>query len=147
MAKISIKNVSKMIKKLDLCMLTTINGRGTPESRPMSNNHQVDYDGTSYFFTWDKSLTVKDLKKNTNVSLNFIDNKIFKKLFIAINGKARLSVKREEMEAHWSPDLEVWFKDGLDTKGIVMIAVEAKHIKVWEGKKEYEVTVSKSKRK
>lgn len=146
MAKTTMKKMSSLIKKLDLCMLTTVDGRGMPSGRPMSNNREVDYDGTSYFFTWEKSQMVKEIKKNPNVSLSFIDSKLFKKLFISVSGKARLSKDKEEMREHWSKDLEIWFEDGIDTKGIMMIEVQASHIKCWSNEKEEELDVKAKKK-
>lgn len=141
MAKASLKKLSSLMKGIDLCMLTTVSGRGAPLSRPMSNNGQVDYDGTSYFFTDKKSLMVKEIKKNANVSLSFVQPNLFSKTYISVTGKANLTTDKLEMEKHWSPDLEVWFKDGLDTKGITMIEVEAKHIKYWKGSEEGELDI------
>lgn len=141
MAKDTLKKISKLMKKLDLCMLTTVDGRGVPDARPMSNNREVAYEGTSYFFTTSDTLMVKHIKKNPKVVISFIDNSIFKKLFIAVNGKTRISSNRAEMEEHWSKDLEIYFEDGLDTKGIVMLEVQAEHIKVWDKKDEYELKI------
>jgi general stress protein 26 len=142
MAKTSMKKISKMMKGLDYCMLNTVTGRGVPSGRPMSNNHQVDYDGTSYFFTWSKSPMIREIKKNPNVCLSFIESKLMKKrTFISVTGKAKLTTDRAAMEEHWSKDLEIWFEDGLDTKGIIMIEVKAKHLKYWQGSEEGELDV------
>jgi general stress protein 26 len=144
MSKTTMKKVSTMMKGIDLCMLTTVNGRGAPLSRPMSNNGQVDYDGTSYFFTWDKSHMAKEIKKNPNVGLSFTDPKLLgDDKFLSVTGKAKLTKDKLEMEKHWTPDLNVWFRDGIDTKGLVMIEVKAKHIKFWEGEKEDELELKK----
>lgn len=141
MAKTSMKKLSTMMKGIDLCMLTTVNGRGAPLSRPMSNNGQVDYDGTSYFFTDKKALMVRELQKNPSVGLTFTQSGLLSKTFISVTGKASLTNDKLEMQKHWSPDLEVWFKDGLDTKGIMMIEVKAKHIKFWKNNEEGELDV------
>jgi general stress protein 26 len=50
MANKKLKELSRKMKKLDICLLTTQNGRGGLHSRPMSNNGDVAYDGNSYFF-------------------------------------------------------------------------------------------------
>ena len=141
MAYTSMKKLNTMMKGIDLCMLTTVNGRGAPLSRPMSNNGEVDYDGTSYFFTDKKSLMVREMKNNPHVGLSFTNPKWLGKTFISVTGKANLTTNKAEMEKHWSSDLEIWFKDGLETKGIVMIEVKARHIKYWENNKEGEVIV------
>jgi general stress protein 26 len=44
--------------------------------------------------------------------------------------------------AHWVPDLEAWFEQGVDTPGLVLIKVHAKRIKFWEGEDEGEVTLA-----
>ena len=143
MARTNLAHVTKLMKKLDLCMLTTVDGRGIPDARPMSNNQEVEYEGTNYFFTTTDTLMVKHIRKNHNVVLSFISDKMFKKLFITVTGKASLITDREEMEKHWSKDIALWFEDGLDTKGLVMIAVEASVIKGWENKKEFELDLRK----
>lgn len=139
MAKISLSHVTKIMKKLDLCMLTTVDGRGIPDARPMSNNREVEYEGTSYFFTTTDTAMVKHIRKNDHVILSFISDKMFRKLFLSVSGKASLITDRAEMEKHWSKDISLWFKDGLDTKGLVMIQVEASVIKGWENMKEFEL--------
>ncbi|RYZ67877.1 MAG: pyridoxamine 5'-phosphate oxidase [Proteobacteria bacterium] len=147
MAKASLKSIAKLMKGLDLCMLTTCDGRGVSSSRPMSNNHDVEYDGTSYFFTWKSSRMVKEITKNPNVSLQFSSRSVIgKPLFISITGKAKMTSDRATMEEHYDPELEIWFEDGLDTKGIVMLRVEANHLKYWRGTEEGEYSKAKSKR-
>jgi general stress protein 26 len=136
MAKTSLKEVSKKMKNLDLCMMTTVTKNGMTAARPMSNNGDVDYDGNSYFFTWNKSQLVKDLKKDSHVSLSFNGAK---KLFVSVSGKAKIIKDQSKMEPHWVPDLEKWFENGIETPGLVMIQVKAKHIKYWQGEEEGEV--------
>jgi len=33
---------------------------------------------------------------------------------------------------HWTPALDPWFKDGVETQGVVMIQVNAHHIRYWD---------------
>jgi general stress protein 26 len=141
MESMTIQELSKKMKGIDLCMLTTVSGEGVPESRPMSNNGEVDYNGTSYFFTDENAKMVQELRVNNNVGLSFIHPKIMGKTFIAVSGEAELITEKSEMEKHWTKDLETWFDDGLDTEGIVMIEVRAKHIKCWEDNQTSEVTL------
>lgn len=139
METMTLQELSKKMKGIDLCMLTTVNDEGVPESRPMSNNGEVEYDGTSYFFTDENTKMVEQLRTNNNVSLSFIHPKILGKTFIALTGEAELVTEKSEMEKHWTKDLDVWFEDGIDTEGIVMIEVKANHIKCWENNNEAEV--------
>jgi general stress protein 26 len=59
MKKVSLKKIADKMKNLDICMMTTQDGRNVYHSRPMSNNGKVEYDGNSYFFTYMKSTKVK----------------------------------------------------------------------------------------
>ncbi len=141
MAKTTIKQVSLMMRGLDLCMFTTVSGRGITSSRPMSNNSDVNYDGTSYYFTNGDTRMIHQIKKNPHVNLSYINDGLLSKIFVSVSGKARLTKKFDEMSAHWTPDLELWFKKGLKTPGLVMIEVKAHHIKFWKNNKEGEITL------
>ncbi len=136
MAKKDLSDISSKMRKLDICMLTTQSGSGKLSSRPMSNNGDVEFDGNSYFFTFEKSQTVKDIKENEHVSLNFEgDNK----LYISLSGKAKLIDNKEKLKEHWLDELKQWFPEGIDTAGLVMIHVKATHIKYWQNEDEGEV--------
>ncbi len=135
MAKASLKEISKKLKDIDLCMMTTVGPHGVVESRPMSNNGQVEYDGNSYFYTWEDSQLVKDLKKNKNVNLGFNGKK---RLFVSVTGKARLTKNKKELEEHLTDGLDRWFKKGPETPGVVMVHVKAKRVKYWQDEEEGE---------
>ena len=121
--------LAKRMRGMDICMLTTVSSYGRLASRPMSNNGEVDYDGTSYFFTWADSRMAKDIAENKHVQLNFKADQGF--LFVAVQGEARILHDRRVMEPHWHKELEQWFKDGLDTEGLVMLRVDAKRLRWW----------------
>lgn len=132
MARISIKAISSKMQALDICMLTTQTTRGHLSSRPMSNNGDVEYDGNSYFFTFEDSRTVQDIKDFPQVNLGFsgADG-----LYISLTGKARLISRKSLMEPHWLDSLKQWFPKGLDTPGIVLIHIKASRLKYWQGMK------------
>jgi general stress protein 26 len=134
----SLGAVSKKMQKLDICMMTTKSKTGQLSSRPMSNNGDVEYNGNSFFFTYEGAKTVKDITENAAVNLSFAGPK---DLYISIVGTAKLIRTKAKMEEHWLKELEQWFKDGLDTEGIVMIHVKAKRIKYWQNEEEGEVHV------
>ena len=137
--KTSIKQVAKLMKKLDYCIFTTVTARGALASRPMSNNRQVDFDGDAYFFTWEDSRLVEDIREHSNqVHLGFnADDDIF----ISVGGKAKVVTRKSVMTEHWTSDLDRWFEDGVDTEGVVMIHVAAKHVKVWAKGEETELSL------
>ncbi len=134
--KLTLAAMSEKMRKLDICMLTTKTSRGLVTSRPMSNNGDVEYDGNSWFFTFDKSRTVKDISENPQVNLGFNGPK---DLFISLTGKAKLVRSKATMAEHWLDELNRWFPQGIDTPGIIMIHVKANRIKFWQREEEGEV--------
>ena len=86
---------------------------------------------------------VADIERDPQVSLAFQGAKAF---LVAVEGKARLSRDKREFEAHWTPDLDQWFDDGVDTEGVVMIEVRADRVHYWDGEDDGEVKLEAGKR-
>ena len=42
---------------------------------------------------------------------------------------------------HWDPSLDRWFPQGVDTEGLVMIAVKARRLHYWDGEDEGEIAL------
>lgn len=141
MSDLTLKDISDAMKSIDICMMTTDNG--VLESRPMSNNRDVDYEGDSYFFADGDAELVKDLTVQPKVNLAFVQEPalIGKSLYISVSGDADLVRDRGEMQKHWTPDLDAWFKNGVDTPGVTMIHIKANSIRYWKGRDQGTVTV------
>lgn len=110
-------------------MMTTVDGNGTMHSRPMSNNGEVEYDESSYFFTYKDSGKIRQIENYSGTSLISQTDDM---LFIEVNGNSKIIDDKTEMQIYWLKELERWFPQGLDTSGIVMIKTEAHKIKYWE---------------
>ncbi len=136
MKESNLNDISSKMRKLDICMMSTQTLRGNIASRPMSNNGDVEYDGNSYFFSFNESRAVKDLEENAHVNLSFNGKN---GLYISLSGKAKLVTDRAKLEKHWQDQLNQWFQEGINTKGIVMIHVKASHIKYWQGDEDGEI--------
>jgi len=145
MTQKSLADLAAKMRGLDIAMLSTKTAGGEIASRPMSNNGDVDYDGDSYFFTWASSRLVADIDGDDRVGLAFsVEPGLFAGggLFIAVEGRAEVIRDKAQFEAHWVPDMEAWFEQGVDTPGLVLIKVHAKRIKYWEGEDEGEVKLA-----
>jgi general stress protein 26 len=132
----SLADLSAKIAEIDIAMLSTLTANGQIAARPMSNNRDVEYDGDSHYFTLDSADMVAEIGRNPNVSLGFQGDKGF---FVAVQGKAELIRDKTQFEAHWKPDLDAWFEDGIDTDGLVLIKVRANRIHYWDGEENGEV--------
>jgi general stress protein 26 len=129
MKKTSLKTIAEKLKNIDFCMMTTIDGRGSMHARPMSNNGQVEYDGDSWFFTYEDSNKVRQVEKNDNVSLSFITKDF---VFIECYGHAVIIKQKSTLEEHWIDELKQWFPEGVETPGICLMRVKASRVHFWD---------------
>lgn len=131
-----LKYLSDNMRAIDFAMLSTRTQSGACASRPMSNNGDVDYNGDSYFFTYEHTRTVADIEGAAQVGLTFTGAAGARgqpPLFIAVDGNAELIRDQAAFAAHWRAGLDWWFEQGIDTPGIVMIRVRAVRIHYWHG--------------
>jgi len=141
----TLADISEAMKDIDFCMLVTRAEDGSLGGRPMSNNSEVEFEGTSWFFTCDHHRSVEDIQRDPSVGLSYQGKAgllgIVGKpgMFIQVQGEARLVRDKAKFAEHWRKSLDIWFKDGVDTPGLVMIEVEAKRIHYWSGMEEGEV--------
>ncbi len=142
MSQLTFADLSDKMRDIDFAMLSTHAEGGEIAGRPMSNNGDVAYEGDSYFFSYEDTRTVDDIKRDPKVSLAFQGSKSLlgkPPLFIAVEGRAELIRDKKAFEQHWTKDLEIWFKDGIDTPGLVLIKVHATRIHYWHGMDEGEI--------
>ncbi len=141
----TLEQLAKAMRAIDFTMLTTHVGDGGLAARPMSNNKDVDYDGDSWFFALEETDTIGQIAANPNVGLTLHGNSgLLGKppLFIAAEGKAALIRDKAAFAAHWNPDLERWFAEGVDTPGLVLIRVCADRLHYWDGEDQGEIVLS-----
>jgi general stress protein 26 len=140
----TLADLSAKMRKIDFTMLFTKAENGALAGRPMSNNGDVEYDGDSWFFTYEQTNTVSDIQRDPQVGLSLQGAAgILGKppLFVSVEGKATLVRDKAQFEKHWVADLERWFPQGVDTPGLVLIQVHARRIHWWNGNDEGEITL------
>lgn len=129
MQKIELKDIAQKMRNLDIATMVTIAEDGSLAARPMSNNGDVDFDGKSYYFTYEQSDKVKQISQNPQVQLAFEGDD---DLYVSVAGKAELIREKAEFDKHWKPELQQWFDQGTDTPGMVLVCVQAKEAKYWQ---------------
>ena len=67
----NLPDISEAMRDIDFCMLATRAANGGIAARPMSNNREVEYEGTSWFFTCDHHTIVADIEREPAVGLSF----------------------------------------------------------------------------
>jgi general stress protein 26 len=145
MANLSLSDISEKMREIDFAVLSTRTAGGEIAGRPMSNNRQVEYDGDSYFFTFDDTGTVKDIRNDPNVGLSYQARSGFLNMgsfFITIEGRAEVIRDREAFVRHWTPDLDKWFEQGVETPGLVLVKVKAERLHYWDGRDEGDIALT-----
>lgn len=141
----NLPDISEAMRDIDFCMLATRSANGGIAARPMSTNREVEYEGTSRFFTCDHHTIVADIEREPAVGLSFQGKAGLKGLvgapgmFIHVEGHAKLVRDKARFAEHWQKSLDRWFEQGIDTPGVVMIEVAANRIHYWDGMDEGEV--------
>ena len=143
----TLADISEAMKDIDFCMLVSRAEDGSIGGRPMSNNREVAYQGTSRFFACDDTRTVQDIARDPTVGLTYqgkagLLGVVGKPgLFIHVEGVARLVRDKARFAEHWTPGLDRWFEQGVDTPGLTLVEVEARRIHYWDGEDEGEVAL------
>ena len=144
MAELSLKDISEKMRDIDFAMLSTKTEGGAIAARPMSNNRQVEFDGDSYFFTLESTRTVGDIRREPRVGLTYQGKSGalgLKPFFITIEGRGELIDDKGRFAEHWTKDLDSWFREGIDTPGLLLVKVVAERLHYWDGYEEAEIEV------
>ncbi len=143
MAK-TLEQLAEMMKDVDFAMLSTHSEGGTIAARPMSNNREVEYDGDNWFFACEDTRLIADLQANAQVGLGFQAKGGLlgmKPVFVHVEGVAELIRDKAQFEAHWTRGLSLWFKQGVDTPGLVLIRVRGVRAHYWDGEDQGEIVL------
>jgi general stress protein 26 len=148
MADMTLKDVAEKMRDIDFTILSTRTDNGSIAGRPMSNNRDVDFNGDSYFFACEDTRTVRDIMRDPNVALSYQSKSGMlgmKPFFLTLEGRADLIKDKGRFGDHWTKDLDQWFKQGIDTPGLVMIKVAAQRLHYWDGYDEAEIRLEAGK--
>ncbi|MBW9117997.1 pyridoxamine 5'-phosphate oxidase family protein [Rhizobium cauense] len=144
MSSMTLVDLSSHLRKIDFCMLCTHTRSGGIATRPMSNNGDVEYDGDSWFFSYDATRKVEEIERIDDVTLTFTaPPSLLGKpgIFVAVEGTASIIRDKTVFEDHWTSGLERWFPDGVDTAGLVLVKVSASTIQYWDGEENGKITL------
>jgi general stress protein 26 len=139
----TLQQLARKLRALDFAMLMTYAPGGQISGRPMSNNREVEYRGDSYYFTLNLAQMVRDIERNPHVGLVFQTRGPFGGAGLQINvqGIGRVIRDKQRYRQHWHKGADLWFRQGADTPGLVMIHVQARRVNYWDGKNQEEIIV------
>lgn len=120
--------VGAAMAKIDICMMQTVGEDGV-NTRPMSNNGEVQYDGDNWFFARSDSTKVSEILEDDRVHLTFSDNEGAD--YISVWGTGEVVDDVELKKQFWQESLERWFEDGPEDPKVTLIKVSAHKIQSW----------------
>ncbi len=127
----AIARIKELVEDIDFTMLTTRDAEGNLVSRPMSTR-AMDDSGDIWFFTLDDTKKVAEAEADPehDVGLAYIDAKGHR--YVSVAGRAHVLHDHAKMKDLYTPDLDIWFEDGLDTPGIALLRVTPVECEFWE---------------
>jgi len=125
----ALARIKELVEDIDFTMLTTTDPEGNLVSRPMSTR-QMDDAGAIWFFTAEDTEKVEEARRHHDVGLAYCDAKGMR--YVSVAGTAEIVHDRAKMEELYSPSLDIWFEEGLDTPGIALLAVTPVVAEFWE---------------
>ena len=120
--------VSETMGRIDFCMMQTVGTHGV-NTRPMSNNGEVEYDGDNWFFARSDSTKIAEIQADHRVHLTFADNGAAN--FISVWGSGEIFDDVDLKKKLWQKDLERWFENGPEDPEVALIKVSAVRIQTW----------------
>lgn len=120
--------VGDVMAKIDFCMMQTVGEHGV-NTRPMSNNGEVEYDGDNWFFARRDSTKVGEILADDRVHLTFADNEGAN--FIAVWGSGEIVDDVGLKKELWQESLGRWFENGPEDPEVTLIKVSANRIQTW----------------
>jgi general stress protein 26 len=125
----AIPEIARQLKAIDICMLATRGENGELHARPMSNNGEVEWDGSSWFFAPTEGRLVAEIRRDGDALATYRADDRF--AWIALSGQAAVVDDAEVKRAKWVPELERWFPNGPDDPGVALIRLEATAAQWW----------------
>lgn len=125
----AVARVKELVEDIDFTMLTTRDAAGNLVGRPMSTR-QMDEQGDIWFFTVKDSTAVNEAEAHHEVGLSYVNAKGHR--YVSVAGQAAIVDDPAKMSELYSPSLDIWFEDGLDTPGITLLRVTPVECEFWE---------------
>jgi general stress protein 26 len=108
----------ELIDKVEIAMLTTVEGNGTLHTRPMANQ-QADQAGAIWFFTEKDGSVARNVNANPRLSLGYAGNGAY----VAVSGTGEMVSDGNKIEELWSEDVKAWFPNGKDDPNLTLLKV------------------------
>jgi len=129
LTSLEVDKLKDKIKDIRIAMLTTQEPDGDFHTRPMAT-HQIEPNGTMWFFTYENSNKVTEIRQNERVALGFSDPG--SELYVSTSGYAEVVKDKAKIDELWSDFLKTWFPNGKDDPDIALLKVTTHAGEYWD---------------
>lgn len=123
--KEAVETVRKLIKGIDMAMLTTISEEGLV-SRPMKTQ-EVEFDGDLWFLTKKDTSKFGEILHDPRVNVVYAD-----KSYVSIRGLAKIVDDVSKKKEFWNAGYEAFLKTSYDDPDVILIQVHAEAAEYWK---------------
>jgi general stress protein 26 len=117
------------IKDIKFAMLTTLEPDNDLHTRPMAT-HEMDADGTLWFFTYADTAKVHEVERDRRIGLSYADPG--SETYVAASGTSEVVRDQNKIHELWSDFLKAWFPNGKDDPQIALLKVKLHHAEYWD---------------
>ena len=117
------------IKDVRIAMLTTFDEHHALHSRPMATI-KPDADGSLLFLTDKDSAKVYEVKKDSEVNLNYADPS--NSVYASVSGRASAYRDEAKIAELWSEDMRAWFPKGKEDPSIMILKISIDQAEYWD---------------
>lgn len=124
-----LKSFVELLGDFDTAMLVTESPQGNLVSRPMALQ-EPRADRALWFVTSRDTVTAQNVTANGKVNLAF--HRKSDHAWVSVAGSATINSDRALIDTLWKDDWSLWFDQGKETPGIVLIEISPQQIDFWE---------------
>lgn len=117
------------IKDIRFALLTTQEPDGDFHTRPMYT-HDIDPEGTVWFFTYDDSRKVREIRRNPQVGISYADHN--EQTYVTVGGTAQVVKDPAKTDELWIDGLKAWFPEGKDSPRLALLRIRLHQGEYWD---------------
>ena len=126
----SLEKLDKLIRGIDIAMLTTRLGDGRLLSRPL-RMQELDAQGALWFITDRNSHKAEEVRLQPQVNASFASPE--HNTYVSIAGRAAVIFDKARLVQLWNPAMSVFYPKGIDDPDLCLLRVQAESAEYWDG--------------
>jgi general stress protein 26 len=125
----SVKKLRKIMRDIEIAMLTTVGRDGRVHSRPMMTS-DVEFDGNLWFIASTTSALAREINGNPNVNVTYASPEDDR--YISASGTAAFVQDQAKLKELWSGKHKAWFPDGKKDPDLALLRVDVQLAEYWD---------------